>query len=304
MVCEHLVQFYDTEDELVEAVVPYLAAGLDEGEAVLVMATERHRLAFEQQLAATGRGIEQAFAAGTYVAVDASAILRYLRPEGGGDPSGEDFDATIGMLVRRHQREGRPLRVYGEVVGMLWDEGDVSGAIALEAMWNELQEQTQFKLFCGHPGPAATQRLEVMEHVCRAHSRVLPTIAGIDHDNDEAPISAEFGPSLASPRRVRALLRAALLDSGLDEDLIERGALAASELAANAVIHARTSFRLLIRPMATSVWIGVEDGAPLTGRYQVAGSMPHGLGIIAALAVRWGVRPRTTGKLVWAEIPQ
>lgn len=301
---EHAVQFYENEDELVEAAVPYLAAGLDAGEAVLVIATAAHRLAFEQRLADLGCGVAEALAAGTYLAADATEILRYVRPDPEAEPRAEEFDATVGMLTRRQLRTGRGLRVYGELTGLLWTEDDTAGAIALEEMWSELQHRQQFTLLCAYPGMRSPARREAAREVCRLHSSVLPTITEDGPLPDEASITAVFSPTLESPGRVRALFRAELRHRSLDEDLIERSTLAASELAANAVLHANTPFRLLVRPTQASVWVGVEDGAPLRSRREVAGRMPHGLGMIAALAVRWGVRRESWGKIIWAEIPR
>jgi hypothetical protein len=99
------------------------------------------------------------------------------------------------------------------------------------------------------------------------------------------------------------VLRTELRELRLDEDVIERGTLAASELAANAVLHAQTPFRLLVQPHSESVWIAVEDEEPLKGRFDVVGRSPHGLGLITVLARRWGVTTREGGKIVWAEIP-
>ncbi len=70
-------------------------------------------------------------------------------------------------------------------------------------------------------------------------------------------VDAEFTADLDAPRRVRALLRSALAEFQFSDDLIERGTLTASELAANAVLHARTPFRLLVQPRAS---VGVDRG--------------------------------------------
>lgn len=117
------------------------------------------------------------------------------------------------------------------------------------------------------------------------------------------PLDAEFSLDLESPRRARMLLRAALEELDLSEDFIERAILVASELAGNAVLHARTPFRLLVEPRGSSIWIGVEDHAPLRDPHELIGRLPHGLGLITALALRWGVAPREAGKLVWAVLP-
>ncbi|HET9093636.1 MAG TPA: MEDS domain-containing protein [Solirubrobacteraceae bacterium] len=302
-VCEHLVQFYDTDDELVGAAVPYLATGLAEDDRVLVIATEPHRRSFEHRLDALGIDVDGFIASDTYVAVEATEILRRLRSGERSEPRPEDFDESVGRLVARLAGHG-PLRVYSEMIALRWNAGDVAGAIALEQLWRQLQERERFTLFCGYPGRPSPERTEAVRRFCRSQAHVLPTISDRAPALETTPIEADFMPTLESPSRVRTLLRSVLRDGNLDEDLIERGTLAASELAANAVLHARTSFRLLVQPMPSSVWIGVEDGAPLIDRRTVVGRAPHGLGLIAALALRWGIHLKATGKIVWAEIPR
>jgi anti-sigma regulatory factor (Ser/Thr protein kinase) len=301
--CEHLVQFYGSEDELTSAVLPYLTAGLEADDAVLVIATAAHRLAFERELATAGVGLEEAIAAGTYVVVDATEILRYLQDDGSGEIAAPDFHATVGSLVQRLIGGGRRLRVYGEIVSLLWDRGEVSAALMLEELWSDLQSRHGFSLCCGYPVVPASAQLAAVPDVCLAHSFVLPALA------DDPPVerwssSVEFTPDLEAPRRVRALLGSMLAELEFDEDLAERLTLAASELAANAVVHARTPFRLLLQPRPESVWVGVEDQEPMRDPWSVVGRTPHGLGLIAALALRWGVTPGESGKTVWAEIPQ
>ena len=300
-VCEHLVQFYDTDNELLDSVVPFLAEGLEAGESVLVVATEQHRDAFESGLLARGLDVRAGAANGRYVAIAAARALSYIRP--GGDLHAEAFDDVVGELVRRHTIGRGRIRAYGEMVALLWEEGDPESAAELERMWNELLEGEPLTLLCGYPRPPTPQQLEEVRRVCRSHSAVIPSITEGDLDLAAAPLTAEFEPSLEAPGRVRAVLRSALGELGLTDDLIQRGTLAASELAANAVLHARTPFRLLIKPQHASVWIAVEDRAPLRDRREVVGRSPHGLGLVAALALRWGITPRRTGKIVWAELP-
>src|SRR6202012_5252503 len=109
---------------------------------------------------------------------------------------------------------------------------------------------------------------------------------------EQLELRAEFNPDLDAPRRVRVLLRSVLSELQADEDLIECGTLTASELAANAVLHARTPFRLLVQSRESTVWIAVEDHAPLKDASELVSRSPHGLGLIAALALRWGVTPQ------------
>jgi anti-sigma regulatory factor (Ser/Thr protein kinase) len=195
------------------------------------------------------------------------------------------------------------MRVYGELVGFLWEEDDTAAAVELERMWNELLDEEPLTLFCAYPTPHSPHHLQAIRRICGSHSAVVPSLVAGEPQSAGAALDVEFSPDLESPRRARALLRSALDELQLSEDLIERGMLAASELAANAVVHAKTPFRLVVQPKASSVWIGVEDRAPLRDRGEVIGRVPHGLGLVAALALRWGVTPCETGKLVWAELP-
>ena len=300
-VCEHLVQFYDAERELTDSVVPFLAEGLSADEKVIVVATAEHRRAFEAELEGLGIDLEDARAGQMYVAIDAAQALGCLRPEG--DLLRDAFDEVIGGLVSQSAPEQRPVRAYGEIVALLWDEGDSASALELERMWNQLLHREPLTLFCAYPAPSSPGQLQAIRQICRSHSAVVPSITIEDPQPAAGALVTEFSPDLEAPRHARAVLRATLRERHFSEDLIERSVLAVSELTANAVLHARTPFRLLVQPLTSSLWIGVEDQAPLSDRNQVIGRSPHGLGLIAALALRWGVTPRNTGKLLWAELP-
>ena len=53
---DHFVQLYKEVDELADAVAEYVGAGLQRGEAAIVIATRQHRAAFLGRLASTDRG--------------------------------------------------------------------------------------------------------------------------------------------------------------------------------------------------------------------------------------------------------
>ncbi len=197
--------------------MPYLAEGLDAGEAVLVIATQQHRRAFDAELAARGVDLEGALDGGRYVAVDAAQVLECIRPADRLQP--DAFAEVIGGLVgrsltRRSLSARRPLRVYGEVVALLWDEGDTKAAAELEQLWNRLRDRGRFTLLCTYPTPRQPEQLQALRQVCRSHSSVVPLITA----SDAAPIcpdlAADFDPDMGAPRRVRALLRSALSETG------------------------------------------------------------------------------------------
>ena len=101
-------------------------------------------------------------------------------------------------------------------------------------------------------------------------------------------------------RSVRDLFRAWGLDS-----LGEIAELCTSELATNAVLHARSPVLLIVVALRDSVRVEVEDEAP----GQLApGTLVHdaetgrGLALVDAMAHAWGVDQHPAGKTVWFEL--
>ena len=66
------------------------------------------------------------------------------------DPAG--FWQAISPLLRQAAKTGQPVRVFGEMVSLLWDAGLIDAAVELEVLWNELGVQYPFSLLCAYPG--------------------------------------------------------------------------------------------------------------------------------------------------------
>jgi hypothetical protein len=88
------------------------------------------------------------------------------------DPA--SFWAAITPVIRRAAQPGQPVRIFGEMVAVLWDEGQVGTAIEVEAMWNELGVQFPFSLVCAYPieSVIGDGHFDPLTEVCRAHSAV------------------------------------------------------------------------------------------------------------------------------------
>jgi anti-sigma regulatory factor (Ser/Thr protein kinase) len=80
----------------------------------------------------------------------------------------------------------------------------------------------------------------------------------------------------------------------------------ASELATNAVLHARTPYVVELH-VGKVVRIEVTDtglGAPVLQPSPSNGTSGRGLVLVAALSSRWGVEWLDGSKVVWAEVPR
>ena len=70
------------------------------------------------------------------------------------------------------------MRAFGEMVAVLWGNGQCAAAIVLEVMWNHLQSAEQYPLFCAYPRSSfGNDASASIQSVCAAHSRIVPGYA-------------------------------------------------------------------------------------------------------------------------------
>ncbi len=89
------------------------------------------------------------------------------------------------------------------------------------------------------------------------------------------------------------------------EPAIDDATLLVSELVTNAILHARSPVDLVVRKVRTAVRVEVYDegsgvAQPLSS--ELDASAGRGLGLVQAVATRWGVDDAEVGKTVWFEI--
>ena len=116
-----------------------------------------------------------------------------------------------------------------------------------------------------------------------------------------ATIQASFEPTTANVARARLLVRSSHAE--VASGMVERVELVVSELASNAVEHAKTPFgvRLIIGdPMRLEVTDGSRE-PPLVRKPAHLSVDGRGLLIVAAAADRWDYELIAGGKMVWAE---
>lgn len=113
-----------------------------------------------------------------------------------------------------------------------------------------------------------------------------------------------LAPDRSSPRAVRQLLDRLLASWRLDGRIDDEGVkLAASELAANAVLHTGTPQAATIRYLGAVVRIEIDDESPVLPSFREADDRGgRGLPLVAAVSSSWGAHRRPDGKRVWCEV--
>ena len=303
---DHVVEFYTDDGELADNVAAYLGEAIRSGGAAIAIATAPHRAAFAARLADAGIDVAAAEARGTLVLLDAGEARDALLVDG--RVAAHTFDKLVGDLIRTATAGGGPVRAYGEIVALMWDDGAVTAALELESLWNGLGREADFSLYCAYPltSMEGEGHAHALHEVCRRHSAVVgrpaPALGPY-----ESPLDAEsvFGCTAGAPARARHFVTWTLQSWGR-ADLVEDAAVVASELATTAVLHARTDFTIAVFTRGDGrVRVAVRDASHALPRPRVATPLEgsgRGLTLIEAISAVWGVDVLPDGKIVWAQL--
>ena len=171
----HAVQFYKDAGSLADRVATFLADGLNSGQPVLVVAGSEHAAGITRALEACGVDVADAKKTGELQILDARKVLGSFMI--GPRPDPLLFRSNVGDVIERMcaGRAPCPIRVYGEMVDLLWQDGNPDGAIRLEILWNQLASAYDFELLCGYAmGHFYKETRDARyDAVCEQHSHVI-----------------------------------------------------------------------------------------------------------------------------------
>jgi len=170
---QHVVQCYSHDDGMIDALEGFVSTGLRAGEGVAVIGTATHVHELEKRLRAHWLDVDRARWEGRYVPMLAQETLtRFMADDG--LPDEDLFRETVDTFFRDGPK--RRMRFFGEMVAVLWAQGNAAGAIALEALWSRyMHTREMMTLFCAYDRslfqgyPAGT-----MKGVCDMHTLTLP----------------------------------------------------------------------------------------------------------------------------------
>jgi diguanylate cyclase (GGDEF)-like protein/PAS domain S-box-containing protein len=167
----HDAVLHGDDAELLDALVPYVAEGLRQGEGVVVVATEAHLQQLRDAVEAIGLEPDG------FIGLDAEATLRSFLA--GSSPDAGRFHAVTSAALVSVGAGRRPVRAYGEMVGILWNDRNVLGALQLEGLWEQLRGEVTFSLLCGYrvdrDDPIGTAALA---EACHLHHRTVTVSPG------------------------------------------------------------------------------------------------------------------------------
>lgn len=171
----HSVQYYENDAFLISLVKQHVITGLEKGETCIIVVTDEHK---RGAIAAMSRlelaRAQQAMQDGQLLICDAHETLASIVSQG--NPDNGRFFEHVGKVIERALIDGRPVRAFGEMVALLYADGNEHGALLLEDMWNMLQKQHSFSLVCAYPlkyfGMKA--HCQAFTQISNKHTMIIP----------------------------------------------------------------------------------------------------------------------------------
>lgn len=199
----HLVKFYEDDVALTREAGAYLMQGLQKGEALILVATPDHRDLLLSDLEAAGADPDMLMAEKRLRVLDAKEILDRLILNGDVDP--DRFRTVVGGVVDEtlNAAGASRVRAYGEMVDLLWDQGELFTALRLEAQWEDLIRMRPITLLCGYRMNllGVGRESAAMESVCDMHSHAF---LSEDRERLDRAVAEAFEEEMG-PARAEAL---------------------------------------------------------------------------------------------------
>jgi hypothetical protein len=191
---DHIAHFYDDNQGFLITLAGFIADGLAKGESIIIIATPQHLSALAHLLASNGVDLMRPLAEDRYIALNAAVALSCFMVDG--SPNEEMLASFVGHLIKRASRSGRRIRAFGEMVALLWAQGNQAATVRLEHLWNKLCRDYGFCLLCSYPKAGfAKEPARAVAEICAHHTRFLghddlgwPAPAGEAADRNPNPI--------------------------------------------------------------------------------------------------------------------
>lgn len=177
--CNHLVQIYEKDEIFLDMLAGFVAGGINNDESVIVVATQTHLNALDTLLQSYVikphllKGVDR------YIPLNAEdALSRFMVNDW---PDHYLFENFVSELLVKARKNNRKVRVFGEMVAVLWAQGIREATIHLEQLWDDYCKREAVCVFCAYPKNGFTDQMHnSLMTICNLHSHILETTAQVD----------------------------------------------------------------------------------------------------------------------------
>lgn len=168
----HIVQFFSSDEAYLRAAGRFLCEGLAAGDTCVAVVTAEHLRQLDAYLLDAGWNAAALSAEYRYIPLDAQDTLHtFFDAHSGIDQ--DRFHRQLNLLMSQVAARGQPVRICGEMVSMLVEQGQPAAAIQLEELWNELSRHHNFTLSCSYKESPFTQNPRYRKLLHGIHSHVV-----------------------------------------------------------------------------------------------------------------------------------
>ena len=169
---DHFLQVYESDDVLIDSLEAYVCSGIVKGDGVVIVATEAHLISLNERLERIFN-VKKLMADKQFIPLNADIILEMILVHDTVDE--QKFMLLINDILSmvRQNKENR-IRVYGELVAILWRQGNRNAVLTLEKLWDKLCKTGAISLFCAYPKDGFSQdEINSIQEICHCHNCVI-----------------------------------------------------------------------------------------------------------------------------------
>jgi hypothetical protein len=168
----HAVRFYENDRSLARIVAEFLHEGFAGGSPGIVVATASQRAEVVRELKDRSLDVAALERSNDLMLVDAEETLSTFMISG--KPDARKFSDQMCQVIRRARRDrtGCTVRIFGQMVDVLWQRGEHDTAIRLEVLWNQLAQTAAFSLLCGY-AIGNFYKDAGFKDICDRHSHII-----------------------------------------------------------------------------------------------------------------------------------
>ena len=170
----HYVQIYEEDAIFLDMLAGFVAGGINNDESVVVVASQIHLNALSDLLESYHIKPRLLKEVGRYIPMNAEDALANFMVDGW--PDKDLFEKFVGGVLAKARRNDRKVRVFGEMVAVLWSEGNREATIRLEELWDDFCKKQNFCVFCAYPKNGFTDEMHnSLMDICKLHTHVVTT---------------------------------------------------------------------------------------------------------------------------------
>ncbi|MGC3974366.1 MAG: response regulator [Nitrospira sp.] len=146
----HIVQCFEQDAKFVDKLQDYIETGLNHGDSVLLVATPAHVDALAL------RGCRLSVPRCRILDAEQTLEQFFNAPK----LDAERFRLVMGTLCQDVSDRGAGrIRIFSDLMALLWERGATEAAMQLESLWNELATRYPLSLICAYPTRSTPERM-------------------------------------------------------------------------------------------------------------------------------------------------